>query len=88
MNRDLILKRARFRARTRGTKEADILIGGFFARHAAELPDEALPALEAMLDEDDVDIMGWAIGRVPVPERYGGALGERLVRLDYIEAPR
>ncbi len=88
MNRELILKRARFRAEHRGTKEADILIGGFFARHADGLPDEALPLLEAMLDEDDVDIMAWAVGAAPLPEHYGGPLGERLTRLDYISIPR
>ena len=61
---------------------------GFFAKHGHALPDEALPALQAMLDEDDVDIMSWAVGRVPVPERYAGALGERLVLLDYIDTTR
>ncbi len=88
MNRELILKRARFRAGHRGTKEADILIGGFFAKHGHELPDEALPLLEAMLDEDDVDIMAWAIGKAELPERYAGVLGQRLVRLDYIDTSR
>lgn len=88
MNRELILKRARFRAEHRGTKEADILIGGFFRLHADHLPDEALPQLEAMLDEDDVEIMAWAVGAQPLPARYGGPLGERLTRLDYINIPR
>jgi len=88
LNRELILKRARFRAEHRGTKEADILIGGFFAKHAGGLPDEALPLLETMLEEEDVDIMAWAVGAAPLPEHYGGPLGERLLRLDYIEVLR
>ena len=41
-----------------------------------------------MLDEDDVDIMAWAIGKAELPERYRGELGERLVRLDYIDSSR
>ena len=48
----------------------------------------ARPSGMQMLDEDDVEIMAWAGGAMPLPERYGGPLGERLVRLDYIEVPR
>ena len=67
MDRETRLKRLRFRAWHRGTKEADLLIGGFFDRHAAGWSDAEIAWFEALLEEQDVDIMAWAIGTQPVP---------------------
>jgi antitoxin CptB len=78
------LARARFRAWHRGTREADYMIGGFFDRHHASWDEAALVWFEALLDEDDVDIMAWALGTVPVPDRYAGAHIKALQRLDYV----
>jgi antitoxin CptB len=39
---------------------------------------------EAFLEEQDVDIMAWAIGTQAVPERWNGAMMRRLHQLDYI----
>lgn len=78
------LARARFRAWHRGTREADYMIGGFFDRYHAEWDEEALAWFEALLDEDDVDIMGWALRTVPVPDRYQGSHIAALQRLDYV----
>jgi len=78
------LARARFRAWHRGTREADYMIGGFFDCHHAGWDDAALTWFEALLDEDDVDIMAWALGTVPVPDRYFGAQAKALQRLDYV----
>ena len=62
MDRDARLKRLAFRASHRGTKEADILIGGFAEAHAANWNETELAWFEALLEEEDVDIMAWAIG--------------------------
>jgi antitoxin CptB len=78
------LKRQRFRAWHRGTKEADLLIGGFFDREHADWTVEQADWFEALLDEEDVEIMGWALGTIAVPPRYEGAMLERMRRLDYI----
>lgn len=84
MDRDIRLKRLRFRAWHRGTKEADLLIGGFFDRFAAGWSAEEIDWFEALLEEQDVDIMAWAIGTQPVPPRWQGPLMERLRMLDYV----
>ncbi|MFM5931674.1 MAG: succinate dehydrogenase assembly factor 2 [Novosphingobium sp.] len=82
------LKRMRFRAWHRGTREADYMIGCFFDRfHSAWGEDEAR-WFEAILDEEDVDIMGWALGTIAIPEAYQGPLMERMCQLDYVEIPR
>ena len=87
MQREDRLKRLRFHAWHRGTKEADLLIGGFFdARHAA-WSDEEIAWFEALLQEQDVDIMAWAIGTAAPPERYHGAMMRDLQTLNYIEHP-
>ena len=87
MDRADRLKRLRFRAWHRGTKEADLLIGGFFDRHGESWSDEEMELFEALLQEQDVDIMAWAIGTAEPPERYQGALMRELKALNYIKHP-
>ena len=78
------LKRQRFRAWHRGTKEADLLIGGFFDREHAGWTADQVDWFEALLDEEDVEIMGWALSTIAVPTRYEGPMLERMRKLDYI----
>ncbi len=78
------LARARFRAWHRGTREADLMIGGFFDTHHASWDGEALAWFEALLDEDDVDVMAWALSARTAPVRYAGPQLEALQRLDYV----
>ncbi len=84
MDRDTRLRRLRFRASHRGTKEADMLVGGFFDRHSAGWDVESIAWFEALIEEQDVDIMAWAIGTASCPERYEGVLMEAMRALDYI----
>lgn len=60
-------RRLFFRAHHRGTKEADLMIGGFVARHVANLTEAELDELEAVLDHPDVDLSDWLTGRRPIP---------------------
>ena len=73
-----------FRAWHRGTREADYMIGGFFDAHAAAWDETEIAWFEALLDEDDVDIMAWAIGTLAVPVRYEGPQMQAMRKLDYI----
>lgn len=84
MDREARLKRLSFRAWHRGTKEADLLVGGFFDRHSADWSEVEIAWYEALMDEQDVDIMGWAIGTIPVPPHIAGPMIDRMKRLDYI----
>ena len=87
MDRATRLKRLQFRSWHRGTKEADLLIGGFFDRYSADWSDAEIDWYEALLEEQDVDIMAWAIGAQPAPERFEGEMMRRLQTLDYIRHP-
>ena len=88
MDHDARLKRLQFRAWHRGTREADFMIGGFYDRYHADWDEAAIAWFEALLDEDDVDIMAWALGTLDVPEEYRGAQMDALKRLDYVDIPR
>ena len=84
MPSDPDLKRLAWRAHHRGTKEADLLIGGFFDAHHESWSGADRATFAAMLDEQDVDIMAWAHGVCDPPEGFAGPLVEALRRLDYI----
>lgn len=76
--------RARFRAWHRGTREADYMIGGFYDRYHEVWGDAELGWFEALLEEDDVDVMAWALGTAEVPERFAGVQIEAMKKLDYV----
>ncbi len=84
MDREHRLKRIRYRAWHRGTKEADLLIGGFFDRYGEGWSEPEMAWYEALLQEQDVDIMAWALGTLPIPPQFQGGLMPLFKRLDYI----
>jgi antitoxin CptB len=82
------LKRLAWRAHHRGTKEADLLVGGFFDAHHAQWDAHERETFAAMLDEQDVDVMAWAHGTASPPERFAGPMMTALRKLDYIRILR
>jgi antitoxin CptB len=85
---DDVLRALRYRAWHRGTREADMMIGGFFdAYHASWEPHERA-LFAAILTETDVDIMAWAIGTEQVPARYQGPMMDAFQRLDFIKVAK
>jgi antitoxin CptB len=84
LDREDRLKRLHYRAWHRGTREADYMIGGFFDTRRTDWDEAAMIWFEALMDEDDVDIMAWALGTLPVPPRYAGELMTAMQRLDYV----
>ncbi len=78
------LARTKFRAWHRGTREADYMIGGFFDRYSGAWGEAELAWFEALIEEDDHDVMAWALGTLPVPESYAGEMMAAMQRLDYV----
>ena len=87
MPTDPELKRFHWRAHHRGTREADFMIGGFFDSCHVNWTKEDRAWFGALLDEQDVDIMAWAIGTAEPPERFAGEMMLSLKNLDYIKHP-
>jgi len=85
---DEALRALKYRAWHRGTREADMMIGGFFDAHHASWNSHDRALFAALLTEQDVDIMAWAIGAQEVPERYQGPMMDAFRRLDFIRTAR
>ena len=85
MDREPRLKRLRFRAWHRGTKEADLLIGGFFDACSDHWDEDEIAWFETLLEEQDVDIMAWAIGTAVPPPAYRGEMMRKLQNVNYIK---
>lgn len=66
----LRLKRLRFRAWHRGTRELDFVMGGFADRHLAELDGAGLDGFEALLEVADTDLYAWIAELAPVPAPF------------------
>ena len=79
-SRETRLKRLRIRSWRRGTREMDLILGGFFDRAGGDLDAADLDVYEALLSENDHDIYAWFAGRAEVPEAYG-SLVARISRL-------
>jgi antitoxin CptB len=86
--REARLKRLHYRAWHRGTREADYMIGGFFDAFHAKWDEEELVWFEKLIDEEDVDILGWALGSLSTPAEYEGPMMVALKKLDYVDIPR
>jgi antitoxin CptB len=84
MDRETRLKRLNFRSWHRGTREADMMIGGFFDVHSANWSDTEIDWYENFLEEQDVDIMAWALGTQAVPEKWAGPMMDAFRKLDYL----
>lgn len=82
------LRAIRYRAHHRGTREADFMIGGFFDACHADWGEIELAWFEALLAEQDVDIMAWALGTAQAPERFKGPMLDRLQQLDFVKVHR
>jgi antitoxin CptB len=85
MDREIRLKRLKFRAEHRGTREADFMIGGFCAAYSSGWGEAEIDWFERFLEEQDVDIMAWALGTAVVPPAWQGPLMEAFRRLDFLE---
>ena len=71
-------RRLLFRATHRGTKEADLMIGGFVSRHIAGFSEAEVAEVEAVLDLPDVDLSEWLSGRREPPPGVRTPMLERM----------
>jgi antitoxin CptB len=87
-DRETRLKRIRFRAWHRGTREADYMVGGFFDRYGSGWTEDQMAWFEELLEEQDVDIMAWGLKTQIIPQRYAGEMMDAFCKLDFISIPK
>ncbi len=61
-------RRLLFRATHRGTRENDILVGGFVAARIAVFSNDEMAALEAIMELPDPQVADWLTGRSDMPD--------------------
>lgn len=69
-DRGLRERRLKIRCWRRGTKEMDLILGGFFDARAATLSDADLASFEALLREDDATLYQWVSGAGRAPAAF------------------
>ncbi len=80
-------KRLRYRTNHTGTRETDILLGGFVTALGDSLDAAQATALEELLDgANDPEILDYITGRMPLPERFNNDTMARL--MDYVRERR
>ncbi|MSO92767.1 MAG: succinate dehydrogenase assembly factor 2 [Rhodospirillales bacterium] len=67
---DIRRKRLLYQSTHRGTKESDVLIGGFAAAYLARLTEPQLDRFEALLQETDADLVDWIMEKTQAPARH------------------
>ncbi len=77
---DVRRRRLLFRASHRGTKETDLLVGGFVASRIAALSGAELEALESIMDLPDPELAEWLTGTRPIPPAHRHAAMLRRMR--------
>ena len=70
------LKRMRMRAWRRGTKEMDLVLGPFADAHLARMDAATLDAFDAILAENDQDLIQWVLGQAAPPPAHAGLVGQ------------
>ena len=65
---ETLRKQLVYRAHHRGTKEMDLVLGGFADAHLGGFDAAELERFAAVLDLDDADFLGWVTGQGQVPE--------------------
>ncbi|MGE0724878.1 MAG: succinate dehydrogenase assembly factor 2 [Alphaproteobacteria bacterium] len=64
------LKKLRFRSAHRGTKEIDLLLGGFAERHLDSLTADQVDRYEALIETQDPNLYDWIVGRAAPPPEH------------------
>jgi antitoxin CptB len=72
-------KRLLWRATHRGTREMDLVLGGYARAHLATMTAAELDEFERLSSLEDPQLMGWVVGRQPVPPEYASELTAKIL---------
>jgi antitoxin CptB len=72
-------RRLCYRAWHRGTKEMDLVLGPYADRFAPEFGEVELARLEALMSEEDTDLLKWVMGQEAPPPGADTELLDRII---------
>ena len=75
---DLRRRKLLFRSWHRGTREMDLIMGGFADCALAGLNDAELSDFERLIDVPDHDLLAWVTGEAVVPQDFNTVLFRRM----------
>ena len=78
-------KQLLFRSQHCGLKENDILLGHFADHYIQKLNDQQLDDLETLMQQNDIDVMNWVIGKTTVPEEFNTELMRLIQKFNKIK---
>jgi len=70
------LKRMAMRSWRRGTKEMDLVLGPFAAAHLAAMTEGELQLYDALLEENDQELITWVMGTGVIPGRFADLVAQ------------
>jgi antitoxin CptB len=73
---DARLKRLSMRSWRRGTKEMDLILGPFADVHLAQMDASTLATYDALLNENDQDLLPWIMGQSTPPAPLADMLAQ------------
>ena len=76
MNKEIFIKQLLYRSKHRGCKETDILLGKFAEEKITEFDDNKLQLYHEFINEDDLMIYDWILGKENILEKYGNLIAE------------
>jgi len=68
------LRRLRYRAWHRGTKEMDLILGPYADGRLQTMSGPELDRFELLLEQVDTDLFDWLMGNIPIPPDADHAL--------------
>ena len=70
------LKRMSMRSWRRGTKEMDLVLGPYADVHLATMGEATLALYDAMLEENDQELITWVMGTGEIPPRFAALVAD------------
>ena len=71
-------KRLHFRSVRRGTKESDLVIGGFAEANLSQMGARQLDRFEALLERNDPEVLAWIVGLTDPPTEFDNEVLDAL----------
>ena len=70
------LKRLHMRSMRRGIKEMDLILSAYAGAHLGEMDDARLDIYDALLNENDQDLIRWVTGQEAAPDKFSAMISD------------